>query len=319
MKRPISILLMLFCSMLFAGTAAFASDDTAGEALARAVKAQKEMKYDEALECYREVNSNPAEDDPFVKLCSGWDLSKVAGDLIPTSYLYHDCGIGKLYQNAYAVIYIPNEVTPDTAWGIFYPGNTGGWTLDTGYVDLYVSNWTPDAIYVFMGSPWLYGLADGLTQEQAAYVLKEVSKTVGFAPNSITVSAWSNGGYAALHVAAYLYDQFGIGLERICILDMGQNWKKAEFLISEEEAQPILKSGTTVYQFGREGEAFVMAGAQQFASYGIPLVEVSGVNGNHTEIFTNAFLNGMMSWAVGKDVDQARMEEIGYVFTPVNF
>lgn len=152
---------------------------------------------------------------------STWDLSDVPGDRIAYSSVFQDCGTGKLYQNYQALIYLPNEIDESTKWGVFFPGGTGGWTLEYGYVRNYVKNWTPNAIYFFMGSPGIYGLDDQSTQKLAADLIRSVSKEIGWTPNEISVIGFSDGGYTALHTAAYLYDQLGINLKRVCTLDMG--------------------------------------------------------------------------------------------------
>lgn len=237
-----------------------------------------------------------------------WDLSDVSGDRIANSYVFQDCGTGKLYQNYQALIYLPNEINEDTKWGIFFPGGTGGWTLEYGYVRNYVKNWTPNAIYFFMGSPGIYGLDDQSTQKLAADLIRSVSKEIGWAPNKISVIGFSDGGYTALHMAAYLYDQFGIGLHRICILDMGLGWSKEEVLPSKEEAAPIKDSGAAVYHFSRPGELCSTAGARKFSGYGIPIRGVACTDGEHISIFTHAFENGMMSWAVGEDVELDKVQ-----------
>ena len=239
---------------------------------------------------------------------SDWDLSDVPGDRIANSSVFQDCGTGKLYQNYQALIYLPNEIDESTKWGVFFPGGTGGWTLEYGYVRNYVKNWTPNAIYFFMGSPGIYGLDDQSTQKLAADLIRSVSKEIGWAPNEISVIGFSDGGYTALHTAAYLYDQLGIGLKRVCILDMGLGWSKKEVLPTKEEAQPIRDSGAVVYHFGRAGELYTMAGARQFISYGIPIREVACTDGDHIAIFTHAFENGMMSWAVGEDIELDKVQ-----------
>lgn len=237
-----------------------------------------------------------------------WDLSDVSGDRIANSYVFQDCGTGKLYQNYQALIYLPNEINEDTKWGVFFPGGTGGWTLEYGYVRNYVKNWTPNAIYFFMGSPGIYGLDDQSTQKLAADLIRSVSKEIGWAPNKISVIGFSDGGYTALYMAAYLYDQFGIGLHRICILDMGLGWSKEEVLPSKEEAAPIKDSGAAVYHFSRPGELCSTTGARKFSGYGIPIRGIACTDGEHISIFTHAFENGMMSWAVGEDVELDKVQ-----------
>lgn len=269
--------------------------------------------YAELLNTSRPIADQTSDEEKIGKerisqMNEKWDLSDAPGDRIANSYVFQDCGTGKLYQNYQALIYLPNEINEDTKWGIFFPGGTGGWTLEYGYVRNYVKNWTPNAIYFFMGSPGIYGLDDQSTQKLAADLIRSVSKEIGWAPNKISIIGFSDGGYTALHMAAYLYDQFGIGLYRICILDMGLGWSKEEVLPSKEEAKPIKESGASVYHFSRPGELCSTAGARKFSGYGIPIRGIACTDGEHISIFTHAFENGMMSWAVGEDVELDKVQ-----------
>lgn len=136
---------------------------------------------------------------------------------------------GTLYENDWALVYIPDSVSEEeTNWGIFFSGNTSGYSLPDEYIDAVCDMCSPQSIYIYSKESGLSTVLkeDGILN-QIADILKGISKDCGIFPETIGVVGYSNGGYTALKIAAYLAGNYGIKPEKVVILDMGMQWGKA--------------------------------------------------------------------------------------------
>ena len=249
----------------------------------------------------------------------GKDLGDVASPMLEDyASLMKTMRWGEYYNNSEAVICVPNTVDSDTKICVYYAGGTGGNLLGLGFFEYYFKNFNPNCIFILFKNSHIYGIGreSNSIEEQTANLLNAVCNTYACFPKTIQIAGSSNGGYTTFHAASYLYENYGFVTDKIMILDMGQNWYKDEYLITEEKAQPMVEMGTVVYHFGRAGEIFVMPGAVKFAGYGVPLVEVACKSGGHDAITNNAINYGLFSWLIGEDV---KPDESLYTFTNVNF
>ena len=249
----------------------------------------------------------------YLRFCETWRIDDAERPL-ETAKVWKEFPEGTVYELREAFVYIPKEVNEGTRYLVYYAGGSGGWELRQNYAIGYCEKFSPNAVCVFMKSS---GLADiqyysAVTGE----ILRSMAAETGINPYRIVILSSSNGGYMTFYGATYLYNQYGIITDKICSLDMGLNWGKAGALISEEEAQPLVAMQTKVYAFEQHDEIWGYKGAQQFASYGVPLIEVACVNADHERMTKIAFRNGTFSWAIGQIPD---LDPFEYRITPVNF
>ena len=241
------------------------------------------------------VNTSDAQSGELIN----WDLTDTPS-FIERASVRDTYEYGTVYEDDFALVYIPNKLTDKITFGFFFPGNNYGHTLPDDNVSEVCDIYKPLSVYVFSKESCLATLnkEDGVLW-RCGEIIKEVCKDFNATPKKAGVVGYSNGGYTALHVAAYLIDEFHIDVPRVVILDMGQQWGKMEFLISEEDAQPMINAGTNVYHFTRHGETGNIRGSRQFASYGVPLYEIACVRGSHQDILSNGLYLGVIFWAVG--------------------
>lgn len=229
-----------------------------------------------------------------------WDTEH-ADSFIENATIRKEYEKGIVYENNFAIVYIPNVVSPSTNFGFLFPGNNYGYTAPDYYIE-FVSEYHPGpSVFIYAKESGLATLdkEDGV-KYQCGKILKELSKDLGITPAQVGVLGYSNGGYTALHVGAYLIDEFNLNVPKVTILDMGQAWRKREFLVTAEQAQPMVNAGTKVYHFTRPGETAANNRVQEFLDCGIQLYEVPcKVGGSHADILYYAFASNAIFWAVG--------------------
>ena len=222
---------------------------------------------------------------------------------------------GTMYQCNDCFVYIPTVCSEDTACCVHFAGGTGGWLLRQDYAMRYISEYDPNAIFIWYKNSGLY--ERDARVRRTADLLRTLASQTGTDLSDIVITSSSNGGYTALYAASHLESEYSIETEKVVILDMGNVWAKTEFIVSQEEANEMIDMGTTVYHFGRKGETFTMKGAQQFASYGVPLVEVVCKGAGHDQITNDAFSFGVFSWAI--DDPSVPLRDDWYTPANVNF
>ena len=231
---------------------------------------------------------------------SNWDLENV-DSFIENAKVYAEYGGGTLYENDFAFVYIPKQPHKGTNFGFLFPGNNYGFAAPIQCIEVACEYYFPRSVYIY---PKESGLATLYKEDgvlfQCGEILKSISKDIGVIPQNVGVVGYSNGGYTALQAAAYLIDEFHLSIPKVTILDMGQAWRKREFLITEEQAKPMLEAGTAIYHFTRGGETAKNNRVQEFMENGIPLYEVACKCGaSHGEILSYAFAYETIFWAVG--------------------
>lgn len=219
---------------------------------------------------------------------------------------------GIFYQRKDSFLYVPEYIDDETQILVYFGGGTSGWALPQVYVQQYLTAYKPNAVMLFFKSSEVYDIP-GVCDRTLGY-LEDLSRQYIIPLENVKLAGHGNGGYTALHLAGMLGIQADASVDQIVILDM-MGWNYPRALLSEEEAQPILDMGTTVYHFGRKGEVFKVEGAQQFAGYGIPFVEVSCKGQGHDMIERDAMSFGVLSWMLGEtdlNADWYEMQNVNF-------
>ena len=222
---------------------------------------------------------------------------------------------GTMYQCSDCFVYIPTVCSKDTSCCVHFAGGTGGWLLRQDYAMRYINEYDPNAIFIWYKNSGLYERDTRV--QRTAELIHSLETQTGTDLDEIVITSSSNGGYTALYAASHLESEYGIETEKVVILDMGNVWAKTEFIVSKDEAKEMIDMGTVVYHFGRKGETFTMKGAQQFGSYGVPLVEVVCIGAGHDQITNDAFSFGVFSWAI--DDPSVPLRDDWYTPANVNF
>lgn len=221
---------------------------------------------------------------------------------------------GTMYVNSDCFIYIPNNCNDNTACDVHFAGGTGGWILRQDYAISYIRSYSPNSIFIWYKNSGIFDRENRVAE--TADLLNRLQQETGVYTGTVSITSSSNGGYTALYAASHLKSDYGIQTDKVIILDMGNVWAKSEYLVTEAEAKPMMDMGTVVYHFGRNGETFKMKGAKQFASYGVPLVEVACKGEGHDQITSDAFRFGVFSWVIG---EQPTLNDDWYHAQSVNF
>ena len=245
------------------------------------------------------AEKSPSSYEPAISV-RNWDLEEV-DSFIENASVYAEYKAGTIYENDFAFVYIPKSTPKLMNYGFLFPGNNYGFAAPVQCIESVCEYYYPRSVFVYVKESGLATLnkEDGVLF-RCGEILKSISKDTGVIPHNVGVVGYSNGGYTALHVAAYLIDEFNLNIPKVTILDMGQQWRKREFLITEEQAKPMLEAGTEIYHFTRGGETAGNNRVQEFMENGIPLYEVACKCGaSHGEILSYAFAYETIFWAVG--------------------
>ena len=214
------------------------------------------------------------------------------------SSVYDAMEKGTYWKMRDCFVYVPKEADANTKFLVYFAGGSGGWILRQDYPQTYLKQFQPNAVMVFYKSGFIY---DRLTlHDRTVEIWKAASDELGVAPQDVVVAGSSNGGYTALTVAANLVRDYNIRVDKVLILDMGNLWMKSDVMLSKEDAQPMVKDGTTVYAFSKKDNIYKTSGSLQWLSYGVNTKEVCCPNWDHDGISKMALRNSTFSWAIGE-------------------
>ena len=213
------------------------------------------------------------------------------------TWVYDKYDNGTLYRTDDTFIWIPDVTDQDTKYCVYYAGGLGEWILHVDLVEYFSSTYQPNSIYIwFIGS----GLNNiNRYYQLTADTIRTIAAYTKVIPNHIAVTGSSAGGYSALLCASHIYKDLGIYVDKILIFDQGMDWDADYYMPNEEEMRDLLYSGAKVYAFEQEGDMFTLAGALQFANYGVPVIEVACRECGHDEMSVQAFMREPFLWAVG--------------------
>ncbi|MBR4474626.1 MAG: hypothetical protein IKS55_13435 [Oscillospiraceae bacterium] len=223
---------------------------------------------------------------------------------------------GIIWNYKDCIVYIPFECNEDTTCTVYYGGGgNGGWVLRNDLTYMYIRDDTPNILSVWYKNSALFDMQGRV--EHTAQILKELGEETGVDTSTIAITSSSNGCYTAIYAASHLISDYGITVKTVVLLDMGEDWNKTQFIITEEEAQPLIDMETTVYHFGRKNDDILShPGAKQFSDYGVRLISVTSIDKGHDKISAHAYTYGVFSWAGG---ETEKLKKDYYTFTPVNF
>lgn len=208
---------------------------------------------------------------------------------------------GVLYDQQYGRIYIPNEVTENTAFTVFFCGGCGEDCLPYGSILKYYKYYSPDAVMLWVNrSYW----TDPQKAAVIAYgVFNSVAEDAGvtFGPEStLCTGGASAGGYTAIASAEYFWSSFGIPVKSIAVFDMSNEWRDSgSALMDENQCKELAASGTHIYALeqnhiaGGGGPIYTMQDWQK--NYYLSMIINSGIDftfinckeGGHADILKN--------------------------------
>lgn len=228
-------------------------------------------------------------------------IANPESEFFDLTHLHKEIDWGYLYLAGDCWVCVPKTIDENTAMCIYYAGGTGGNALNFGYSEIYLKQFKPNAIFIWYKHSNIYQISSkaDCVEDRTLKMVNLIEDAFGYAPKKVEICGSSNGGYTTLQIGSWLC-QHEIAVDKIMILDMGQNWYHKDKLINQEQADVMIKYDTIVYHFGRAGEAFKMPGAQQFASYGVKMVEVGCDHGDHDAITMGAYHHGLFSWLIGE-------------------
>lgn len=212
----------------------------------------------------------------------------------------YDTGIenGTLWKLGDCLVFFPNRIDEDTQYLVHFAGSYSGWILRPDHVKTFLREYRPNAVMIFFSASYCDGrrtLADRIET-----IWTQIQDNYDIHPDHIAISGSSNGGYSALYAAAFLMRDYGVRTDKVLILDMGNLWGFEELLITKEEAQPLIETGTKVYAFSKRNNIYRTASSRKWLGYGVETYEVACVHWDHERITSMALRNGTLSWAIGE-------------------
>lgn len=208
---------------------------------------------------------------------------------------------GTLYDQQYGRIYIPNEVTDNTSFSVFFCGGCGDDNLPYNMIYQYYRYYSPDAVMLWVNqSYWT-------TPQKAAGIAFGVFTSIAddagitFGPDSTLCTAGASaGGYTAIATAEYFWDDYGIPVKSIAVFDMSNEWQDSgSALLEAEQCADLADSRTHIFAFeqnhlaGGGGTVYTMQNWQRniymsrLINNGVNFTFVNCKEGSHKDIEYN--------------------------------
>ena len=219
----------------------------------------------------------------------------------------HEAGTGTWYDMSDYVLYIPETVSSSTRSVIYYPGSNGEKfsvinrcsALFSSSVDKYLQDFSPSSIMLFWRSS---GYPDIIpTVDKSYHVMESVARDYGIAIHDLVFAGSSNGGYAALRAAAYVYMNYGVPATSVLVYDMGMSFTVAHCLPTEEEYAALVEEQTAMYFFEqRNFEVEFCPAVMDMVNMGMNVNLVICQRDEHNQMTHDGFMEGTLSWATGE-------------------
>jgi len=214
-----------------------------------------------------------------------------------------DEGIIYIHQMGY--IYVPNEVSEETAWLVYFPGGAGtGRNLSLESVWLEHTMFNPDAVMIWL---WDNGFWDvpGFVGGKLWDLMKQVALECDIWFHDIATVGSSNGCYPAIMAVPELYRQVGVAVDNVLAFDPGLEWDGVMeiVLLDEEQCELLAESKATVYLLEQHNftEYFTKKEPiMDMLEHGADIIIVECKNDGHNHIGPDAIRAGAFQYVINE-------------------
>ena len=235
-----------------------------------------------------------------------------------TPYRYvTDFEEGSMYICPLGYYYIPNEITENTAWSIYFPGGTGtGYNLSIESVWQQHTQFNADAVMI-----WLYdnGFWDisGYVRTTLWDMMKQLALECDIWFHDVATIGSSNGCFSAIMAAPELYRE-GITVDNVLAFDAGHEWEVQDLiLLNEEQMELLAESKTTVYLMEQHNftDYFTEVGpVMDLIDSGSDIIIVECRNDGHNHIGPDSIRAGGILYVINQ---QNQFDSDGFTFWKV--
>ena len=221
---------------------------------------------------------------------------------------------GVLYVHDWGFLYVPDCLSADTQWGVFFPGGYEHELPDWAFED-YIEAYHPNAVLLaFFKSGYQH---KAKTAVFAAEVLNQVAKELDLPLKNVVAAGASNGTYVALKLAAHLCSE-GVEAAKCLLFDpgigeIGGYPYSDKDMPDEEERKALAKAGTMLCFFEQHGtQVDNVLALQRLAEAEANVVIIACHHQDHERIALNCWTLGVFSWAFGEtelDPDEYTLAE----------
>ena len=225
---------------------------------------------------------------------------------------------GKLYLHPLGLIYVPDELGPETSWLVYFPGGCGERdNLSLECIWYEHGHFDPDAVMVYLYSNGYYNIRTFLPSVLA--LMKQTALECGIWFHDVATVGSSNGCFTAIIAASAFYSEMGLTVENVLAFDAGCEWQVPAFaLLAEDECEILSQTQTAVYLFEQHNfsdYAMDIAPVAQMINCGVNVIIVECENDGHNHIGPDAIRAGAYQWAVNQ---QEQLDSDGFAFKRVS-
>lgn len=205
-------------------------------------------------------------------------------------------GVMYAYYPVYA--YVPNEVTEDTRFSVYFAGGTGEYLLYVDGVYKYIRAYSPDAVLVFNTNSGTQDIPHATST--MIRISNQLAAECGISIHDLAVSGSSNGCYTALHAAAAFYTENSVAARAVLTYDTGKEWDLEIYNMTREEMDATAGTGIKYYLFEQPGIDPETKAIYDLVASGNEVYAVYCTHDDHDKISKLAYTNGLFSWGMGE-------------------
>lgn len=226
---------------------------------------------------------------------------------------------GSIYIDPLGYYYVPDEVTEETAWLVYFPGGGGtGRNLSIESVWLEHTMFNPDAVMIWL---WDNGFWDvpGFVGGKLWDMMKQIALECDIWIHDFATVGSSNGCYPAMMAAAEFYRQVGITVDNVLAFDPGLEWDGVMeiVMLDDEQCELLAESGSTVYLLEQHDFTEYFTTKEpivEMLEYGADIIIVECKNDGHNHIGPDAIRAGAFQYVINQ---QDAFDSDGFTFWKV--
>ena len=264
-----------------------------------AVRHMYRREYVEALSKfdYADMHEQSKVYEGYCRLRLGEDFSAYDPIICEDNILdTFENGVMYRYDPVYA--YVPNEITEDTRFSVYFAGGTGGFLLFVDGVYEYIRAYSPDAVMLFNTNSGTQDIPRSINT--MIRISNQIAAECGISIHDLAISGSSNGCYTAVHAAAAFYTDNSVAARSVLTYDTGKEWNLTHYNMSQEEMEATAGTGIRYYLFEQPEIDLGTKAIYDLVATGNEVYAVYCTHDDHDRMSRLAYTNGLFSWGMGE-------------------
>lgn len=217
---------------------------------------------------------------------------------------YFENGVMYNYYPVYA--YVPNQISEDTRFSVYFAGGTGGFLLFVDGVYEYIKAYSPNAVLVFNTNSGTQDIPRATST--MIRIANQIAAECGISIHDLAISGSSNGCYTAVHAAAAFYTENSVVARAVLTYDTGKEWNLTHYNMTQEEMDATAGTGIKYYLFEQPEIDLGTKAIYDLVASGNEVYAVYCTHDDHDRMSRLAYTNGLFSWGMG-EFDELDEEE----------